>query len=152
MKHLGFVTTIILFCFAQYGCSSGASGQTQAADPIVGHWNFMQYSNGTPDSINPTLNPNVCVGYLDIASDLTYTAWNSCRLGDDLTLQSGSWSVTTPGIKLSTGLYAFGSYVVLLSQDGNTAVYNDLLSNNAGHYEHGTMLRGVAFDTGLIHR
>lgn len=123
---------------------NGTSSQTQAVDPIVGHWSFMQYTDGTSGSINPQSNPNVCVGDLDINPDLTYTAWNTCRIGDDPALHTETYSGSD--VQRSPGFYIFGSYVVLLSKSGNVALYNDLLNNNPGHYEHGFMLKDVVID------
>jgi hypothetical protein len=149
MRQFSYMIVIVL-CFTQYSCGSGASGQTQVVDPIVGHWNFMQYSNGTSGSINPQSNPGVCVGDLDIRPDLTYTLWNVCRSGDEPTLHTET--STGSGSQKSPGLYIFGSYVVLLSGAGNIALYNDLLNDNPGHYEHGIMLKNVAFNHDALHR
>ena len=148
MRQLGYAMVMIVW-FAQYSCGSGASGQTHSVDPIVGHWSFMQYTDGTSGSINPQSNPNVCVGDLDISSDLTYTLWNTCRMGDDPALHAETSTGT--GLK-SPGFYIFGSYVVLLSKSANIALYNDLFNNNPGHYEHGIMLKDVTFDHAALHR
>ena len=149
MRQISYALVMII-CFAQYGCGSGASGQTHSVDPIVGHWSFMQYTDGTAGSINPQSNPGICVGDLDIKPDLTYTLWTTCRMGDDPALHTET--STGSGVQRSPGFYIFGSYVVLLSKSGNVALYNDLLSNNPGHYEHGTMLKDVTFDHAALHR
>jgi hypothetical protein len=149
MRQLSYAI-VMLLCFIQYGCGSGASGKTKAIDPIVGHWSFMQYTNGTPGSINSQSNPSICVGDLDVASDLTYTLWNTCRMGDDPALHTET--STGSGVQKSPGFYIFGSYVVLLSKSGNVALYNDLLSNNPGHYEHAIMLKDVVIDHSVLQR
>lgn len=59
---------------------------------------------------------------------------------------------TGTGVQKSPGFYIFGSYVVLLSGSGNIALYDDLLSNNPGHYEHGIMLKDVVIDHSALHR
>ena len=126
------------------------NGQTQAVDPIVGHWSFMQYNDGTSSSINPQSNPGICVGELDITPDLTYTLWNSCRRGDNPDLQIET--ATGSGLQKSPGFYIFGSYVVMLSGSGNIGFYYNLLSNHPGHYEHAIMLKDVVFDHAELHR
>ena len=149
MRQVCYVIMLVLF-IAQYGCSSGASGQTQVVDPIVGHWSFMQYTDGTSASIYPLSNPGVCVGDIDISPDLTYTLWNSCRRGDDPDFHTET--STGSGSKKSPGFYIFGSYVVMLAGSGDVAFYNDLLGNNPGHYEHGILVKDVAFDHAVLHR
>jgi hypothetical protein len=116
------------------------------ADPIVGHWTFMQITVNHPNSEGYPNAPGLAVGDLEINPDGTYVGWNVLKTKDspDRIVQdySGTW------VKTSTYHYMAGKtasdYDVILSKDGIVGMWTSSRTTGVGtvgHYEYGQMFK-----------